>query len=271
MRFARWFPCLVLCLAALSVGAQPAALPPPKEDPGNELARLIHKSMAAKMPRVFEDKSGWGRTIPLPERVRRPGLRRVIIDVDGRPEVPDGNWHKVRVRVEDPERDLHVQVLGLKSLDATSYRLTMETDADLEADAVLKRWKNGVLLSDIGAQSHVSVTVFVDMTLNAKLSTSGVQLEPEVKDVKMTLNELLPERVIFRRAGVVIEGEPVARMGQEFRGVLQGMLKKKEPEFKKRIQEAVTRALKEERGLAASAAMMKAAGPLLKADRPKDK
>jgi hypothetical protein len=253
------------------VAAPPAALPPPKEDPGDELARLIHKSMAAKMPRDFEDKSAWGRTVPLPERVRRPGLRRVIIEVDGKPEVPDGNWRKVRVRVEDPERDLRVRVLGLKGLDATSYRLTLETDVELEADAVLKRWKYGVLLSDIGAQSHVSVNVFVDVTLNAKLGTSGVQLEPEVKEVKMTLKDLVPERIAFRRAGIVVEGEAVARMGQEFRGALQGMLKEKEPDFKKRIQEAVARTLKEERGLAASAAMMKAAGPLLKTDRPKDK
>lgn len=55
MRFATSCWCLVLGLAALSGGAEP--VPPPKEDPGAELARLIHKSMAAKMPRVFEDKS----------------------------------------------------------------------------------------------------------------------------------------------------------------------------------------------------------------------
>jgi hypothetical protein len=269
MRFARWFPCLVLSLAALSVAAQPA--PPPKEeDPGAELARLIHKSMTAKMPRSFEDKSNWGRTVPL-DTVRRPGVRRVIIEVDGKPEVPEGNWRKVRVRVDNPERDLRVRVRGLKNVDATTYRLTMETDAELEADAVLQRWKKGLLLADVGAQAHVSVNVFVDIKLNAKLDTAGLRLDPEVQDVKLKLRDLMPERIALRRAGIVVEGPAVAGLGQEFKETLQGLLKDREPEFKKRIQEVVARTMKEERGLAATSAMLKAAGPLLKNDRPKDK
>jgi hypothetical protein len=270
MRFVRWFPCPVLCLAALSVAAQPAPPQPKEEDPGAELARLIHKSMTAKMPKVFEDKSGWGRTVPL-DTVRRPGVRRVVIEVDGKPEVPEGNWRKVRVRIGDPERDLRVRVRGLKNVDATTYRLTLETDAELEADAVLQRWRKGLLLADVGAQSHVSVNVFVDIKLNAKFDTSGVRLDPEVQDVKFTLKDLTPERITLRRAGIVVEGGAVAELGQQFKDTLQGLLKAKEPDFKKRIQEVVARTMKEERGLAAMSAMLKAAGPLLKNDRPKDK
>jgi hypothetical protein len=256
-------------LAALPLGAQPAAPQPKEEDPGAELARLIHKSMVAKMPRVFEDKSAWGRTIPLPERVRRPGLRRVIVEVDGKPEVPDGPWRKVRATIADPERDLRVRVLGLKAIDATSYRLTMETDAELEADAVLQNWVKGILLADIGARTHVAVNVFVEINVTAKLETTGIRMEPEVKDVKVTLRDFMPERVALRRAGIVVEGEAVAGLGREFKENLQAMLRAKEPDIKKRIGETVARTMKEEKGLAASAAMLKAAAPLLKAEPPK--
>lgn len=189
--------------------------------------------------------------------------------MDGKPEVPDGNWRKVRTTIADPERDLRVRVLGLKAVDATTYPLTMETDAEMEADAVLQRWRNGVLLADIGAKTHVSVNVFVEVKVNAKLNTTGLHMEPEVQDVKLTLKDFTPERVVFRRAGIVVEGEAIAGMGKEFKDTLQAMLKEKEPEIKKRIGETVARTMKEEKGLSASAAMLKAAGPLLKTDAPK--
>src|SRR4051794_3401866 len=101
MRIMMWCPCLVLLCAAAPLAAQPV---PPPEDPGAELSRLIHKAVVAKLPKVFEDDSGWGRTIPLPDHLRRPRLRRTIIDVDGHPEVPDGTWTKIRLSVEDPDR-----------------------------------------------------------------------------------------------------------------------------------------------------------------------
>ena len=46
-----------------------------------------------------------------------------IVKVGDRTEAPNGVWRKVRVRLDDPQRDLTVRVLGLKQLSATGYRL----------------------------------------------------------------------------------------------------------------------------------------------------
>src|SRR5271165_356953 len=99
------------CLALLGLTAPLAAQPMPSaEDPAAELNRLIHKAVVAKLPKVIEDDSGWGRTIPLPDKLRLLRARRTIVDVNGKPEVPDGTWIKTRLSVDDPERDLKIQV-----------------------------------------------------------------------------------------------------------------------------------------------------------------
>src|SRR5437868_1215510 len=100
--------CAFLVLVPLAIGAGPPSSPPPTDNPAAELERLIHKSVAAKLPEVIEDSSGWGGMVPLPERLRRPNRPRTIVEVDGMPMVPDGLWRKLRLRVPNPDRDLRI-------------------------------------------------------------------------------------------------------------------------------------------------------------------
>src|SRR5262249_8168182 len=103
-----WCPCLVLLLAPASLAAQENR--PADKSAGEPLAQPIPTAIVAKLPPVFEDRSGWGHTIPLPDRVRLPRLRRTVVEVGGHMEVPDGPWRKLRLRVEQPDRDVQVRV-----------------------------------------------------------------------------------------------------------------------------------------------------------------
>ena len=87
-------PCLTaLLLIAPLVRAADA---PSAEDKAMaDLGRLIRKAIVAKAPPPYEDASGWGHTIPLPERLVAPRLKRTFVVVGDHKEVPDGPWRKV--------------------------------------------------------------------------------------------------------------------------------------------------------------------------------
>ncbi len=81
----------LLLLVPMAAGADSARTP---EQAAADLGRLIHQAIVAKLPPVIEDSSGWGHTIPLPNRVLLPRLRRTLVPVGERMEVPDGPWRK---------------------------------------------------------------------------------------------------------------------------------------------------------------------------------
>lgn len=275
MKVVTWCSCLLLLLAPVPLLAQTAA-PPPADDPAAELGRLIHKAVVAKMPKVYEDQSGWGRTVPLPDNLRFPRLRRTVVQVGDRPEVPDGLWRKLRLRLDDPDRDLQVRVRSFKRLDATKYRVTVEADATVRAEADVQRWRNGLRLADLTARADVALGVVVECDVVARLDAGklppALKLEPEVKDLKLNLKGFTPRQVTFRRAGLSVEGEAVEGAGEELKGALQALLREAEPAVKNRAGEALARALKEGKDPLAPAALLKAVAPLLKAeDRPRGK
>src|SRR6266436_5224996 len=70
-----------------------------------EFSRLVHKMVVPQVPRFYEDMSQWGQTIPLPSDLRFPRLKRTIVEVDGRQEVPHGIWKKYRIWIDDPDQD----------------------------------------------------------------------------------------------------------------------------------------------------------------------
>jgi hypothetical protein len=265
----------VLLVPSLAAAQLPSATPDDK-DAGAALAQLIHQAVTAKLPKVYEDDSGWGHTIPLPDRLRRPRLRRTIIEVDGRPEMPDGLWRKVRLRLEDPRRDLRIRVRSLQRVDATTYRLIVDSGATVRADADLQRWRNGVLMADVTAQTRLLLDVVVDCAITARLEAGRVpprlRLEPDVKDLKIILKDFRAERVTFLRAGLTVEGEALEGLNEEFKDSLQGLLQSKQPEIKKRATEALAREFSKDKGPIPLAALLDAAAPLLKAaERREDK
>lgn len=260
-----WCPCLALLLAPASLAAQPA--PPADEAAGAPLAHLIHTAIVAKLPPVFEDRSGWGHTVPMPDRVRRPRLRRTVVPVGDHMEVPDGTWRKVRLRVEQPDRDVRVHVRSFRRLDATSYRIVVETDVALRAEADVQRWRNGLELADLSAWAGVGLGVLVECDVAGRLDTRRmpprIALEPQVRDVKLNLKEFTPRQVTFRRAGVTVQGGPVEAVGEEVRGLLQEQLRSLEPQVKQRAGEALARLMKEGDPKKA-AAVLQAVAPLMR-------
>jgi hypothetical protein len=266
MKIATWYTCLVLLAAPLTAQAAPA--PPAEEAAADRLGQMIHTILVAKLPKKFVDESEWGQTIPLPERLRLPRARRTFVKVGDHMEVPDGVWRKVRLRLDDADRDLGVRVRSLIRQGPTTGRLTVDADVLLHADADVQRWRNGLLLADVNGRADVALGVLVECDVSIRLHTAGPlswpTLDPDIKDLHLTLKRFSPERVTLKRAGVVVEGEPVVRAGEELKGVVQAVLTAAEPKVKKRAGEALARALKGGESPLTAANLIKAAAPLLK-------
>jgi hypothetical protein len=258
-------PWLLLLLVPLPVAAQTA--PPTEQASTADLERLIHKLIVARLPGVYENAADWGQTAPLPDRLRFPRLRRTVVQVGDHLEAPDGTWRKVRLRVEDPDRDIRVGVPSFKRVAPMKYRVVIDTDAAVRGEADVRQWRNGLELADLTARADLLLNVRAECDVTARLEASkGLMLNPELTDLKLTLKEFTPRQVTFQRAGVTVGGAGVESAGEELRDWLQALLRSAEPDVRSRANDALARALKDPKQPLPAAELLKAVAPLLGRD-----
>lgn len=268
MRIGSSLPALFL-LGGLLTGGAAADQPPRSEgkDRYAVLSRLIHKTLAGRLARVHEDASGWGQTIPVPEKLRRPRLRRTYVKVGDHTELPQGTWRKVRVWLDDPDNDLVVDVRALRKLDASTYHLQVDADVQLSGEADVQQWLRGLLLLDATGQADAAVRVRVDCDIKVALAGKlppEVKVEPRVTDLNIDLKDFVLRKVQLHRAGLTVEGDAAGQVGDEFRGALQTLLRTAAPRIRAQANEAIARALRECRGTLSAADLLRAVTPTRK-------
>jgi hypothetical protein len=208
-----------------------------------DLARRLHEAVLKKVPREYEDRSDWGKTIPPPPAVRFPRLRRTVVQVDGRMEFPHGTWKRTFVRLADPDRDLHIRVPEFRKVDKDTRRLRVEATVALEGFRERQDWVNGVRLLGITAEADAVVTVGVDVSVKVgfdlKKPLDGVKVEAKTEGVQLELREFK-----VRRVGPVMIVE-LGQLGEELKAALQQQLRAYEPKAKEYVERLVADTLKE--------------------------
>src|SRR5262249_53410374 len=147
-----------------------------------------------------------------------------------------------------------------------TYRVVVETDVALRAEADVQHWRNGVQLADLTARADVGLNVCVECDVTARLATgkaTRMVLEPRIGDLQLNLKQFTPRQVTMRRAGVTIGGGLIEATGENIKAPLQTLLRLAEPEAKQRAAEAMARALREGEELLPAAEVLRAAAPLL--------
>jgi hypothetical protein len=225
------------------------------------LSRLIQEGVMTRLPKVFADDSGWGRTIPIPPRLRRHNLRRTTVQVGDHVELPHGTWRKVRAWFDDPARDLRIHVRDLHKTKSGSYRLALDADASLRFEADVRQWLRGLLLADINGRADADVTVSLAFDVKVKLAGKlppEVTVTPRLTELKTDLHRFTPRQVTFRRAGVQVEGEALEKAGDDLKDTLQELIRAGEPQAIDLVNEAITRTLRDGKGTFSAAALLKA-------------
>src|SRR5439155_2362299 len=110
------------------------------KSPNDNLARTIHSLIVPQIPKQHEDRSAWGQTIPIPPDLRRPGLRRTMIKVGDRMELPQGPWSRTKVWFDDPARDVEIRVVEKRKLDDGKTRLVREATIRLHGERQRQQW-----------------------------------------------------------------------------------------------------------------------------------
>ncbi len=225
-------------LLAMSVGADE-----PKDY--SELSRLIHQAAVEKCPKRFEDKSQWGRTIPIPPAVRLPRLRRTIVQVDGRDEFPDGAWKRTLVWLDDPAKDISIRVLDVQQQpqETNRYRVKIASTVAFHSERERQQWKNGLKLIglSIQADAKIAAELMCDVKISFDLSKlpPDVLAEPKVAALRLELCEF-----DLNRIGPFIAGDPARELGDELKGLLQELLRLHEEQIRDYANQAIAKALK---------------------------
>lgn len=223
-----------------------------------ELSKLIQEAIAEKAPKRYEDKSSWGMTIRLPDKVRFPGLKRTVIRKGKKLTAPDGVWKRYLVWLEDPASDIKVQVRELQATGPQTYRVKMDIEVAVRGEGERQRWRNGVRLLAVSAQADAVVTAA--LTIEVKLSFDKKTFPPEVVvEPKVTESKLLLQRFDLNRVGNVLIGGEARQVGDQLKDVLQDLLTQYDEDVKEAANDAIADALKAGKGRLSAAALLKLA------------
>jgi hypothetical protein len=264
MRFTLCTSILTLFACIVPAGADEVKLPAPKQDYA-DFSRLIHKMVVKQLPKEFEDHSAWGQMVPLTEPVRFPNLPRTRIRIGNKEGYPNGIWRRYQARIDNPDRDLKINVREFSKLDPKHFRLVLDSDVALTGDGELQNWVKGVALGKAVAQADARLAlgmVFeIGMTLDTKKFPPDVNVEPKLTDLRIDLTEFKLRRIANPTTNLVIEGEAAKSLGNDFKESLKSVIKNFEPEIKNRANEAIAQSLKEGKGNISASALLKMAPP----------
>lgn len=231
-----------------------------KPDQYAEFSKLIHQMAVKQMPKVYEDDSGWGRTIPLTEPLRLPGLRTYIKKGD-KVELPHGFWKKVKVWMNDPNKDLRIQVKDFKQLDAKSLRLVVDSESAVRTQIEAQHWQKGLALA--GFAGKADLTVFMSMDCDVAISLTKnfeFKVDPKITRLNMDLKDITLREVSTPRLGVILEGDTAKEFGGQFKEILQMAAKSAEPKVKDLANQAIAKSIREGKGTLGAAGLLKLLG-----------
>src|SRR5262245_28516497 len=119
----------------------------------SQLSKLVHSIVVKELPKEYADKSDWGKTIPIPPKLRLPNLR-TYVRVGDHDELPHGLWKKVRVWLDDPAKDLDIQIRELKKLEnSNSHRVLLDATVAFNAVQDVQHWQKGLATLGFSAQA----------------------------------------------------------------------------------------------------------------------
>ena len=264
-------PLIITCLSFVFL-AVPAAADDPLTESKTEIqkdyadfSRMIHKMVVKELPKEFEDKSGWGQIVPLTEPLRFPNLPRAKVRIGEKEGYPDGLWKKFKVRIEDPARDLKINVREFSKVDSKNFRLILDSEVTVAGEGEVQNWQKGVPLGRITAQAGALVALGmnfdVGVTFDTKKFPPDINVEPKLSELKIDLKEFNLRRVANPTTNIAIEGEAAKGIGDDLKDTLKSLIKTQEPDIKKRANDAIVQSLKEGKGNISAASLLKMAPP----------
>jgi hypothetical protein len=240
------FLAMLAVLVAIPLLAQEPAAPPAKADL-EPLSKLIRDAVLKQVPKSFEDNSGWNLSKPFPGKIRLPGLPRTVIRVGDHDELAHGSWRRIKGWMEDPSKDLSLQVTELRPTEGGKYRLGLTSTANLQIEGEFQQWLNGLLL--VGVTARATATVQVDLDADVKLNLDVTKFPPEVTvEPKVTRIGIDVRKFELFKPQGANNPQRADGLNNDLKNLLQQALKTQEPKLTEEANRAIAEALRQGQG-----------------------
>lgn len=203
-----------------------------KFSPNEALAGLAKEVLLQSLPAEYEKRDNWGHQTETTvgyHWVRRDGGWHLD---KRKKKVNDGLWRLVKVKFVDPERNLHVRLTPPEPAADGRTKFQAILNAKLWTEARQERWRSGVkgLNIHIEAEAHVEVRLDIEIGMTTVADSWGtIEIQPEVTDVGLRLVDLRVRRISK------IGGDVAKELGNATEDILNGELRKREEEVRKKI------------------------------------
>jgi hypothetical protein len=249
---------ILLCPLFVLADDPPGAKPERLKADYAEFSKLVHTFVVKGTPKDVEHRDGWGNVIPHTEKLILPRLRTYLKDGD-RIVLPHGAWKRLKVQIEDPARDLIINVKNFKYAGGKNYRLDLDADVVLRTEGEWQQWQKGLLLVGVegvaDAYLHVAVGTDIGVELDFKQFPPGVKINPKVTDLALNLED------IRLRGGPIFTGEKGERLASDIKGLLRAAVKIAEPKVKELVNDAIAESIRKGKGALSPGELFKALPP----------
>lgn len=201
------------------------------------LSGLITTVIRENLPDQYEARDGWGETkeIWAGVDIRREGWQ--IKTKRRKKAVNHGTWKLYRVRVVEPEKELHIDVQNVRELPNGRVEFDLAVDARLDVFARLAQWESGVQLISLSVNAEALTQFRVRCNLGLKLDPAklppDVLLDPRVDRADLRL-------VDFRVNRISQIGGPLAReLGDQARDLLDRQIAKQNEKLPGKINRQI--------------------------------
>jgi hypothetical protein len=153
--------------------------------------------------------------------------------------VRHGSWKAYRIRLIDPENNLHFAVRSPRPAADGGLRIDIEAIADLEVIGRFAEWRYDVQLFTINAQALATVkfgaTCDIKLSLDPRHVPPDVVVQPVVRDAKVEVLEFELERVSE------LNGALAHELGQTLEPMLNDVLEEKRDRIVERLNRQLTK------------------------------
>ena len=228
-----------------------------------ELSKLIHQGVVAQVPKEFEDRAEWGKSIPLTTDLRFPRLQRVRIKVGDREEFPHGLWKRTRVWLDEPAKDLQIQVRDFKAVEGGKFQLGVDVKVALHGEREWKPWQKGLALPGLTVKADARLLLALDC--EAAVSFDFTKLPPDIKvKPKILKSRLDLQEFDLLQIGnklLSIEGDRAREIGVELKDFLQQYIRSQEPQIQEELNQALAKSVLDGKGSFSGANLIKLLNP----------
>jgi hypothetical protein len=231
---------IIRLLPLLLIGSLALAQTPPgekaeKSEKGERpeliaLGHVLHGIVVANAPNEFEDRSEWGKTVPIDPKLKFMGLRTTV-KVGDNLELPQGPWARSKIVIDDLEKDIRFHVRDLKTVEGGKQRIQVEVYVRFNWEHERKLWNKGIQLGGINAAGNSLAHFVVTCDFNTVIDTSNfpprVSVDAQVKDTKADLREF----ELTKLTNIPLVSDAARKYSDEIRLVVQAILKAKEKEI----------------------------------------